>query len=246
MKTLNCLHANWDAPSHVHALTTTRQGGVSQAPYHGNNLALHVEDNMQDVQQNRRQLIDNFKLAAPPIWLNQTHSNRCVLAEELSDNHADAIVTTKPNTTLAIITADCLPIMLCHQDGYEIAGIHAGWRGLADGIIENTLLKMQSHPSNILAWIGPAICPNCFSVMSDVKSYFKNRYSYLSAAFIPHENKYLANLPLMAELILNQQGITKVYQSNACTFEQDHEFYSYRRRSQTGRMATLIWIEDIK
>lgn len=244
MRILNFLAANWHAPSHIHALTTTRNAGVSQGPFQSNNFGLHVQDRSQDVEQNRRQLLEQFKRPSAPIWLNQTHSNRCVLAETINNYDADAIITRSSKITLAIMTADCLPITLCDQDGHEIAAIHAGWRGLANGIIENTLSQMQSHPSNLLAWIGPAICQNCFTVNDDVKLYFKSKYSYLDSAFKAYENKYLANLPLMAELILNQHGITNVYQSNACTFEQDHEFYSYRRTPQTGRMATLVWIED--
>lgn len=243
MKTLNYFHANWHAPAHVHALTTTRHGGNSLDAYHSNNFGLHVEDKQVHVEANRKKLLEDLALTTPPIWLNQIHSNRCIHTEDLSCLDADAIITNKYNTPLAIMTADCLPIMLCHQDGHEIAAIHAGWRGLANGIIENTVSKMKSDTANILAWIGPAICQDCFSIMEDVKVCFESHYPYLSSAFKKQEEKYCANLALIAELILNQLGILKVYQSNACTFEQDHEFYSYRKTAKTGRMATLIWIE---
>ena len=226
------LHANWPAPKNIHALTTTKTS---------NNLALHVGDSEEHVLANRTALRKNLNLPAEPIWLNQTHTNTCVRVEDGILRDADATVTSSTTHPLAIMTADCLPIVLCNQDGTEIAAIHAGWRGLLNGIIENTLDKMHSPKHTLMAWTGPAICDNCFEVGQEVPDAFIQRYACTASAFRPHHNKSLGNLPKIAELILNYHGVHAVYHANACTFEQENAFYSYRRTSQTGRMATLIW-----
>ena len=141
------------------------------------------------------------------------------------------------------MTADCLPILLCNQDGTEIAAIHAGWRGLANGIVENTLHKMQSNPSTLLAWIGPSICQRCYEVGHELEQTFSKRYPYTKVALRREGAHQHANLPQMAELILKAHGVNAVYPSHACTFELEHQFFSYRRQAQTGRMATLIWFK---
>ena len=226
------LHANWPAPKNIHALTTTKTN---------HNLALHVGDSEQHVIQNRAALRTQLNLPAEPIWLNQTHTNTCVRVENEILRDADAAVTNSQTHPLVIMTADCLPIVLCNQEGTEIAAIHAGWRGLLNGIIENTLAKMQSPPNTIMAWTGPAICKNCFEVGNEVPKAFIQRYAFTAEAFRPRANKSFGDLPRIAELILNKHSVHAVYHANACTFEQENSFYSYRRASQTGRMATLIW-----
>lgn len=236
--------ANWPAPGNVTALSTTRLSGFSQTPYDANNLGLAVGDNEQHVLQNRQQLIERLQLPGEPQWLRQTHSTDCVVVEEDSNRNADAAVTRSPHHPLAILTADCLPIMLCNTQGTEVAAIHAGWRGLANGIIENTLAKMHSQTSDLMAWIGPAICQNCYEIGEEVYSTFTKKYSTSQKAFKPVHNKWLANLPLIAEIVLNTQGIKAVFQSGLCTFESEKELYSYRRASQTGRFGTLIWLND--
>lgn len=238
------LHANWPAPKHIRALTTTRDAGASLGPYASNNLALHVDDVEQHVQANRAALRADLNLSAEPLWLNQTHTNICVRVEDDINRDADAAVTSSVSHPLAIMTADCLPIVLCNQAGTEIAAIHAGWRGLLNGIIENTLKKMHSFPNTLMAWTGPAICKNCFEVGQEVPEAFMKRYAFTSSAFHPHHKKSLGNLSKIAELILNQHGVDAVYHANACTFEQENCFYSYRRTPQTGRMATLIWFNQ--
>ncbi|AHE67491.1 peptidoglycan editing factor PgeF [Legionella oakridgensis] len=240
------LAANWPAPENIFALTTTRIGGFSQPPYDSNNIALHVGDDETHVQKNRNQLRTTLMLPQEPVWLEQTHSNRCIVVEEESQRLADAAITRDKTYPLAIMTADCLPIMLCDAQGTEIAAIHAGWRGLVNGIIENTLAKMHSSSSDIMAWIGPAICQTCFEVGDDVWDVYVSRYPYTKEAFRKHNHRWLANLPQMAELILNTCGIAAVYQSSACTLEHEKQFYSYRREAQTGRMATLIWFKQDK
>lgn len=239
------LIANWSAPAHVRALTTTRCTGASQHAYASNNMGLHVNDNIEHVITNRANLRQQLQLPNEPIWLNQTHTNRCVLVnDETVDRNADASVTRHTAYSLAIMTADCLPIVLCNREGTEIAAIHAGWRGLAHGIIENTLATMHSDPKSCLAWIGPAICERCYETGDEVLQTFLRHYSFAKQAFQQHNNHLHANLPQMAELILNSLGISNVSQSMACTYELNDQFYSYRRMAQTGRMATLIWLQD--
>lgn len=236
---MSYLWANWPAPTGIYALSTTRFGGASLAPYNENNLALHVGDNPQHVLANRQQLKHLLDLTQEPIWLNQTHSTNCVVAELDENRHADAVITRKTNTPLAIMTADCLPIVLCSQTNHEIAAIHAGWRGLAQGIIENTLDQLQSPQESLLAWIGPAICGQCYSVGEEVKNTFLARYPQADIAFSIRENQRFADLIKIATLILQSHGV-KVYLSQQCTVE-NHQFFSYRNAKDTGRIATLIW-----
>ena len=247
MITLLNLSANWPAPDNVKTVITTRNPGQSQFPFDQNNLALHVGDNPKNVLANRRQLIKTYHLPNEPIWLNQTHSKVCILADKENTREADAAISRSPNQVLAIMTADCLPIMLCNQQGTEIAAIHAGWRGLVNGVINSTLAKMDSPPKELMAWIGTSICQQCYEVGDEVKNtileqcYFAESAFKTSPASAQNTPKWLANLPLLAEMILNQLQISSVYQSNLCTFEQREKFYSYRRAAQTGRIATLIW-----
>lgn len=241
---MKTVHAHWPAQKHISALTTARYPGISLGPYASNNLALHVGDSKEHVLANRTSLRSSLKLPAEPIWLNQTHTNQCVRVESETLRDADAAVTSSTNHPLVIMTADCLPIVLCNQEGTEIAAIHAGWRGLLDGIIENTLAKMHADPKTLMAWTGPAICKNCFEVGPEVPDAFVQNYPYTAPAFHAapaHKNKSFANLAQISELILNKHDVHAVYHANTCTFEQENMFYSYRRASQTGRIATLIW-----
>lgn len=237
--------ANWPAPPTISALTTTRASGYSLPPYHSNNLGLHVGDNETSVAANRKKLADSLNLPGEPIWLEQIHSNHCIIVEEDANRTADAAITREKNTPLVIMTADCLPITLCDRDGTEIAAIHAGWKGLANGIIEKTLAKMHSRPERLIAWIGPGICHKCYEVGEELFQTFASRYPFTKTTFHNKEESRYANLPRMAELILNEQGVDAVFQSAACTFELENKFYSYRRKAQTGRMATLIWFNKV-
>lgn len=234
-------YAQWPAPKNVHALCTSRAKGYSLPPYQSNNLALHVGDCEEHVRLNRKSLRHELSLPNEPVWLEQTHSTDCIVAEEQTTRLADAAVTRDKQLPLVIMTADCLPITLCNQAGTEIAAIHAGWRGLVQGIIENTLNKMQSNPSELLAWIGPAICQSCYETGPEVVESFIKHYPFTQTSFRMDNGRHYADLPQMAELILKAQGVNAVYQSTICTFEQESTCYSYRRNAQTGRMATLIW-----
>ena len=244
MNIMTTKQANWPAPKNITALSTTRLAGFSQPPYDLNNLGLHVGDNEQHVLKNRQQLTERLHLPAEPIWLEQTHSTKCIIAENDADRDADAAISHSFLHPLVIMTADCLPITLCNIQGNEIAAIHAGWKGLFQGIVENTLNKMNSKSSDLLAWIGPAICQKCYEVGEEVYQSFTTKYPMSKIAFVPKNSKWLANLPKIAEIVLNSNGINSVYQSNLCTFELKQEFYSYRRESQTGRIGTLIWFND--
>lgn len=232
---------DWTAPKHVVAFTTTRVGGVSLPPFHGNNMGMHVGDYRPDVQYNRAQLMRLHQLTKEPAWLEQTHSSRCIVVEQVSDRIADAAITRCAQQPLVIMTADCLPILLCNLQGDEVAAIHAGWRGLVNGVIENTLTQMDSPANSLLAWIGPAICQACFEVGKEVYEAYLARYPQTHQAFRIHGDKYLANLPKMAEWVLKSAGVCQVYQSGICTYEQKNRLYSYRREPNTGRMASLIW-----
>ncbi len=237
------LTANWAVPSNVHTYVTTRHGGVSKAPFSSNNLGLHVGDSLEDVLTNRQRLKKSANLPNHPIWLDQIHSTHCVVIEEEASRQVDAVITREAQQVLAIMTADCLPILLCNKQGTEIAAIHAGWRGLANGIIENTLDKMQTVSCELSAWIGPAICQNCFEVGSEVLDYFQQRYTFSHREFQAKQDKWLANLPQLAANILSSLGVAAVFQANICTFEQQNQFYSYRREPLTGRIASLIWFD---
>lgn len=238
---LNYLFADWPAPKNVQALTTKRYPGFSVPPYAANNLALHVGDNAQNVELNRTQLIHNLQLPKQPEWLNQTHSTDCIIVENEQNRNADAAITRIPMRVLAIMTADCVPIVLSNKAGTEIAAIHAGWRGLLNGIIQNCLAKIRSESQDLMAWIGPAMCGNCYETGDEVYKQFQDYYPQANEAFVARGSKWLADLPEIAACILQMQGVKNIFKSNKCTYEDENEFYSYRRAQQTGRIATLIW-----
>jgi YfiH family protein len=241
---MNTRLAQWPAPKNITALSTTRMAGYSKSPYDSNNLGLHVGDNEELVKKNRQQLRELLNLPNEPVWLEQTHSTVCVIAEDDSNRNADAAVTRSLMHPLIILTADCLPITLCNTQGSEIAAIHAGWRGLFNGIVENTVAKMNSQPSELLAWIGPSISQEHYETGEEVYTSFTSKYPKSATAFTPVGTKWLANLAQIAEIVLMSIGVDRVYQSNLCTFKLKNEFYSYRRAPQTGRIGTLIWFND--
>ncbi|MGV3740387.1 MAG: peptidoglycan editing factor PgeF [Gammaproteobacteria bacterium] len=239
------INAQWPAPSNIRAITTTRMGGVSKADYATFNLAEHVGDNHEHVAANRQILSDILQLPSEPIWLEQTHSTRCVNVDKPQfERNADAALTRQQHKVLAIMTADCLPILICDRQGTEIAAIHAGWRGLANGIVDNTVNMLNSDLSQYIAWLGPAICGHCYATGAEVLDHFVSRYPYAAQAFTQIEDQWFADLARMATLILNDLGIGAVYPSQYCTFESNSQFYSYRRAAQTGRIATLIWFQE--
>jgi YfiH family protein len=237
------LIANWPAPANIGALTTTKRPGLSQGPYASHNLALHVGDDPNAVLANRKALRDRLSLPGEPAWLEQTHSTRCVVVEDNDLRVADAAITRNKQIPLVILTGDCLPILLCNRAGTEIAAIHAGWRGLLNGIILNTVSAMQSQADTLLAWIGPAICQRCYPTGSEVETDFVRAYPTTAHAFLHKAGQIHADLEAIASDLLTQAGVGLVTCSSVCTYESENSYYSYRRSAQTGRMATLIWFK---
>lgn len=242
------LFANWPAPANIHALTTTRIGGMSVGDYHGFNLADHVDDNIEHVKQNRRLLSQSLNIEEP-VWLKQVHGVQ--VADVATAQHhaeADAIISTVTDRVCAVLTADCLPLLFCNEAGTKVAAAHAGWRGLANGVIENTVDLLQENNKNIMVWLGPAIGPACFEVGRDVYDAFVSDDETASSAFTQTDNKhFLADIYSLARLRLKRLGIEKVYGGGLCTYTDEERFYSFRKNKITGRMASMIWMSsDIK
>ena len=233
---------DWPAPSNVHALQTTRFGGVSRAPYDTLNLGSHVGDNPLNVAANR-QILSPF-VPSEPVWLNQVHGTLTIDAETAgcAPPDADASYTQQSNVVCTTMTADCLPLLFCNQAGTEVAAVHAGWKGLLDGVIESTLDRMQSKPSEILVWLGPAIGPQAFEVGSEVRDAFIKKLPRAEAAFKPYGEKWLGDIFMLARQRLAERGVTQVYGGGICTYSNPERFFSFRRDNVTGRMATLIWL----
>jgi polyphenol oxidase len=236
---------NWNVPKNIRAISTLRYPGNSKNHYSGLNLATHVGDSVSDVEKNRLDL--RSLLPSEPKWLNQTHSAKAVLAEAAKVNEdADASYTKQKNMVCVAMTADCLPILITNRLGTKVAAIHAGWRGLASGIIESTLLALTSHPEFLIAWIGPSISKTHYEVGKDVYDVFRDTHTLLECqeAFKPYNNKFLADMPLLATQRLIKFGLVSnnIYSSNECTYAHSERYFSYRRDGITGRMATLIWI----
>jgi len=232
---------DWPAPANIHSATTLRTGGVSQGEFSSLNLGDHVNDLWHHVLENRQRIKSMLALPADPVWLQQTHSVQVICVDQMMGSaEADASYTAKNNIVCTVLTADCLPLLLCDEQGTQIAAIHGGWRGLLNGIIENTLLKMPN--TGVLAWLGPAIGPQCFEVGNDVRTAFINKSTQFASAFKDNaQGKYLADIYQIARILLNNAGVEKIYGGQYCTVSDTDQFFSYRRDGQTGRMATMIW-----
>jgi len=236
----------WPAPVNVHALVTTRQGGVSVAPYASLNLGDHVGDDPVAVAANRRIL--QASLPAQPVWLKQVHGRGIVVADHATGvPEADGSVARKAGVVCAALTADCLPVLLCDRAGTVVAAVHAGWRGLADGVVEAAVKAMTVEAGEILAWLGPAIGPQAFEVGGEVRQIFMANDPAAEAAFIPSPcagaGKWLADIYLLARQRLARIGVSQVYGGKYCTHAEAERFFSYRRDGVTGRMASLVWLE---
>lgn len=239
------IHANWPAPSHIKACVTTRSGGMSRAPYDSFNLAQHVGDDPQAVMHNRNILKQSLGLPAEPVWLEQVHGVAVVEAASPGDRRADAAFTDMKNIVCTVMTADCLPVLMCNVAGTKVAAAHAGWRGLHAGVIEATLRKFNEPAENLLAWLGPAIGPEAFEVGDEVRQAFVNDLPESAEAFHPAKpGHWLADMYLLARLRLARVGVLAVYGGGLCTMSDSQRFYSYRRDGKTGRMASLIWMEE--
>lgn len=234
---------DWPAPANVRALSTTRRGGHGAGPYASFNLATHVGDNAAIVAANRRLLDERLPVA--PRWLTQVHGTRCVDAETAVDGaEADASVVRTATRACAVLTADCLPLLLCDAAGTVVAAAHAGWRGLAAGVIESTLAAMRMPGAQLLAWLGPAIGPAAFEVGEEVRAQFVAEDAGAAEAFVAQGGgKWRCDLYALARLRLARLGVTQVWGGDRCTFSERELFFSYRRDGVTGRMATLVWLE---
>ncbi|MDH5484927.1 MAG: peptidoglycan editing factor PgeF [Gammaproteobacteria bacterium] len=244
-KLSNYIYPDWPAPANIRAVTTTRQGGVSERMYQGFNLALHVEDDPQHVMQNRQILVQQLDLPSEPVWLNQVHSNRVIDAANTSPlPSADAAYALDSHIVCCVMTADCLPVLICNKQGTKVAAAHAGWRGLLDGVIEASITCLEEPAENILVWLGPAIGPGAFEVGDEVRAGFEARQAEASVAFTPaRPGHWLADIYQLARIRLKSIGVTAVYGGEFCSVTDAKRFYSYRRDGQTGRMASLIWSE---
>ncbi len=266
------IRPDWPAPANVRALQTTRSGGISSAPYHSLNLGTHVGDAPLVVARNRNAL--NTLLPSEPVWLEQVHGTRVANADAANCREiADACIATQRGAVCVVMTADCLPILLCDTQGTVVAAVHAGWKGLAAGVIEATVSAMQTttHENlsrknlarenaaqslQLMAWLGPAISQTAFEVGAEVREIFVAQNPDATAAFTPspHQKedlaeelgapkKFHADLYALARLRLQALGITQIYGGNRCTYRESDTFFSYRRDGVTGRMATFIWLE---
>lgn len=243
------IDVDWPAPAHVKVISTTRVGGYSHAPYSSFNLADHCGDNLADVGKNREKLREYFNLPSEPVWLNQVHGNRVLsLNDNLSavDVNADASWTGRKDTVCAVLTADCLPVYMCDRKGSVVAIAHAGWKGLLNGVISETVKILNVDANQLLVWLGPAIGPQAFKVGSDVFDLFTSKNSDYAPSFESIEkNRWHCDLYQLARTELSQLGVERVYGGNLCTYTDAKKFYSYRRDgSQTGRQAHLIWLEN--
>ena len=247
---------DWPAAENIRAACTTRVGGYSQSPCDGFNLGLHVGDKKHHVASNRKLLIDSLSLPDAPFYLNQVHGTQLLCADDWTDQHggapiADACWSQSRNRVLAIMTADCLPVLFTSGCGSVIAGAHAGWRGLAEGVIENTVSGLPVPAAELMAWLGPAIGPDKFEVGAEVKASFVSRDEASAKHFAPLSvcdesastgGKYLANLYGLARDKLHSLGVSRVYGGDECTYTDAGRFFSHRRdKGKTGRMAALIW-----
>lgn len=240
--TQSLLFPDWPAPASVRACVTTRAGGVSRPPYDTFNLGDHVGDDPAAVAENRRRLSEQF--AIQPAWLKQVHG--VVVADADSDHvaEADASWTERPGIACAVMTADCLPVLCCDRAGTRVAAAHAGWRGLAGGVLEATVARLGVPAEDLLVWLGPAIGPSAFEVGPEVRDAFVATHPEAADAFVAGERpgKLMADLYRLARIRLAAVGITAVYGGGFCTVT-DSRFFSYRRDPHGGRFASLIWLD---
>jgi YfiH family protein len=239
------LRPDWPAPAGIRAVATTRLGGVSTPPFASLNLGAHVGDSEVAVLRNREILQQQLGLPGVPRWLNQVHGNRVIDAADVENNpRADGSFARTRGTVCVVMTADCLPILLCDQSGRAVAALHGGWRGLAAGIVESGIRALGGPSTETMAWLGPAIGPEAFEVGTDVRNAFVEIDRRHADAFVPTGDRWLADIYQLARTQLEALGVSAIYGGNWCTYTDSERFYSYRREGTTGRMASLIWIEQ--
>jgi hypothetical protein len=245
MNPIEFIVPSWPVHGRVRAVSTLRRGGVSAAPYDTFNMGAHVGDEPDCVAENRRHLCEQLGLDEEPYWLDQVHGAGVVRAGEAGHYpQADAAIATEPDRVCAVLTADCLPILLARTDGTRVAAVHGGWRGLAAGVIETTLAELDTPPRSVAAWLGPAIGSEHFEVGSEVRETFVRIDPAAVTAFRANaRGRWMCDLYRLAHQHLNRLGVDAVFGGGRCTFAEAADFFSYRRDGRCGRMATLIWIE---
>ncbi|MBK5965137.1 hypothetical protein CCR95_13830 [Thiocystis minor] len=249
---MELIRPDWPAPPWVRAISTTRDGGRSEGPFASLNLGDHVGDEPGRVDDNRARLLARLGLSAAPCWLRQVHGRAIVRVGTANpDRDADGAVADTPDAVCVVMTADCLPLLLCDERGTRVAAVHAGWRGLAGGVVEAAVAALDIAPERLLVWLGPAIGPAAFAVGDEVRECFVAADARAAAAFRPGRpagaggapgGAWFADLFLLARQRLAQLGIARIYGGGDCTFSQPRRFFSYRRDGVTGRMASLIWL----
>jgi hypothetical protein len=234
---------DWTAHANVKALQTTRKGGISNTPYDSLNLGDHVGDAPLAVAHNRMLL--NTLLPSEPVWLEQMHGTTVANADHASClPQADACIARHRAAVCVVMTADCLPVLLCDKQGSVVGAAHAGWKGLAAGIVEATVQAMDVVPQKLMAWLGPAISQDVFEVGDEVRAAFIAAQPQASSAFISGQNgKWFADIYALAHLRLKALGVTQIYGGGYCTYRDSERFFSYRRDGVTGRMGTFIWLD---
>ena len=242
-ETVPWLIPEWPAPPGVRAFATTRNGGISQPPYASLNLGDHVGDCRRAVLTNRQVLSETLQLPAEPRWLQQVHGRSVVDAEQVEPGiEADGSFTRDAGMVCVVLTADCLPVLLCDKTGQAIAALHCGWRSLSAGIIAAGVEALGIAPAELMAWLGPAIGPDAFEVGTDVRTAFVTVDADHAQAFRPCGDRWKADLYCIAREQLARLAVKEVYGGSRCTYTEIDQFYSFRRDGTTGRMATLIWI----
>lgn len=238
------IQPEWPAPPQVHATSTTRAGGVSTDVFASLNLGEHVGDDPGSVSENRRRLKTELQLGLEPAWLKQVHGKHVLRLEQAAAVEAsDATVSRSKGRACAIMTADCLPVLFCDRAGTVVAAAHGGWRGLAAGVLEETVAAMDTAPEEILAWLGPAIGPDKYEVGEDVRRAFLEQDAGAAAVFRGNSpGKWQCDLYAFARRRLSAAGVTRLYGGGWCTYTERERFFSFRRDGECGRMATLIWL----
>lgn len=248
------LWPDWPAPPSVRAAVSTRLGGCSHGGYASLNLGEHCGDDPVAVTANRRCVVDALALPQPPRWLRQVHGCKVIHAaasvgegaDQVDDVAADGIWSGMPGAVCAVLTADCLPVLFCDVEGTVVAAAHAGWRGLAAGILEATIAALPASPRQLLAWLGPAIGPEAFEVGAEVRAAFVDRQPEARVAFSRghRADAFFADLYTLARLRLAAAGVRQVYGGGWCTHTDAQRFFSFRREGISGRMASMIWLSD--
>jgi YfiH family protein len=245
MSELSWIAADWPAPAHVRAVSSVRNGGVSEGLYASLNLGSHVGDDPAAVTENRQRLKTALQLQAEPAWLNQVHGTHVIAAGPYQQAPtADASFTHEPLQPCVIMTADCLPVLFCDREGTCVAAAHAGWRGLVNGVLASTIAAMNLEPGRLLAWLGPAIEQDAFEVGAEVREQFLARDASTAVAFQPNaRGRWQADLYGLARIELQRLGVQSVYGGGFSCFADQQRFFSYRRNQRTGRMGTIVWLD---